>query len=113
MEFKTTKKQIKDNYSSILKIGYCELQALLSYESPIAYNAGVYGWNCDFYKLNDVIICEGYRPIGQKVDYNLVRETESRAEKIKYNNMLTSEERRAQMTELLNDFIKQATNKQN
>ena len=109
MKFQTTNKQIKDNYSTILKIGYCELQALLSYESPIAYNAGVYGWNCDFYKVNNVIVCEGYRPIGQSVKFDLIRETELKAEKIKYNNLLTYEEKRNEMTELLNNFIKQAT----
>lgn len=109
MKFQTTNKQIKDNYSTILKIGYCELQALLSYESPIAYNSGAYGWNCDFYKVNNVIICEGYRPIGQNVNFDLIRETELKAEKIKYNNLLTYEEKRSKMNELLNNFIKQAT----
>lgn len=49
MKFRTTKKAIMANYGNVIKVDYCDLQNLLKYESPIAYTAGVYGWNADIY----------------------------------------------------------------
>lgn len=64
MKFKTTKKAIMANYGNIIKVGYCNLQNLLKYESPVAYTAGVYGWNADIYDFGGVAIVTGYRPFG-------------------------------------------------
>ena len=98
MKFKTTKKEIKDNYYRIIKAGYCELQNLLQYKNPIAYSSGVYGWACDYYEINGVLISTGYRPVGNQnveCDYKLIREYDNKA----MNK--TKEERET----LLNEFI--------
>ena len=52
-KLKTSQSKIKTFSSIVLCVGYCELQCLLSYESPIAYATGQYGWACDLYMVND------------------------------------------------------------
>lgn len=61
---KATQKSIKEAYSNILVIPYCDLQHLLQYEDAYYYTAGIYGWNADIYVHEDVAICTGYRPFG-------------------------------------------------
>ena len=61
MKYKTTSKELKEGYYNIIATGYCELQSLLKYKNPIAYNAGHYGWNYDVYDINGIAIVTGYR----------------------------------------------------
>ena len=110
MEFKTTKKQINQNYQNVICVGYCELDYLLSNQEPIAYNSGVYGWNCDVYDINGVAIVTGYRPWGNiHPDYKIIKKYEDEARKIcsdswkNYQNMLD------QTDKLLNQFIEEVT----
>ena len=118
MKFKTTTKKIKENYSQnyILSIGYCDLQTLLKYESPRAYTSGVYGWNYDFYDVESVAICTGYRgmPTGKDFDYSIVRKYETKAQKIadrrKKDNQTWEQfdnKKRADINKLLKSFIKE------
>ena len=37
MKFKTTAKQMRDNYHNAVRIGYCEAQTLLSDYEPMQY----------------------------------------------------------------------------
>lgn len=107
MKCKTTAKAIRENYGSrILSVGYCDAQALLRYESPFAYSAGTYGWNCDYYDIDGVCISTGYRPIGRDVDYAALREAEKRAREIYDNTDNTYEKRAEHVSELLRAFIK-------
>lgn len=102
MKFKTTAKAIRNGYHKIISVGYCDLQSLLCYESPIAYSCGVYGWNFDVYDINGVAIATGYRGMPSKntnAPYSLIREYDEKAEN------KTSEERKA----LLKEFIEKAT----
>lgn len=86
MKFKTTKRDIMANYGSVIKVGYCDLQNLLNYESPIAYTTGVYGWNADIYDFGGAVIVTGYRPFGNiRPDYEIINRYETEAENI-YNN---------------------------
>lgn len=83
MKYKTTARAIKEGYYTIISAGYCDLQCLLSYETPRAYCAGVYGWNFDVYEFNGVAIATGYRGMpakNSKADYKLIREYETKAE---------------------------------
>ena len=110
MTFKTTRKQINQNYNRVISIGYCEAQYLLQGKNPIAYNAGYYGWNCDIYDINGVAIVTGYRPWGNiRPHYDTIKKYEDEARKIcgdaweNYQNMLD------QTDLLLNQFIKEVT----
>ena len=108
MKVNVTKKSIKENYDTILKIGYCELQNLLIRKEPFAYSAGVYGWSCDYYDIGGVCVCTGYNPIGQKVDYDLVREYERKAEEFCKNCEFGEID--IKLDELIKEFIDKATN---
>lgn len=76
MKFKTTSKQIKNNYDSrfIWQCGYCELQSIFKGVSPIAYTCGVYGWNYDLFIVEGVAFTTGYRSmIGREIPYDLIK----------------------------------------
>ena len=103
-EYKTTAKAIKDGYYKIISVGYCELQSLLKYESPIAYASGYYGWNFDVYDVDGVAIVTGYRGAPSKnssCSYALVKKYEDKSQGKTANELKL----------LLAEFIK-ATDKQ-
>ena len=110
MKFKTTKKQMKDNYHYILGTGYCSLQHLLNYENEIAYSTRSEGWACDYYEIDGVLISTGYSPIASKnikADYETIRKYNEQAQAIQYNYDLSWENRRDKVRELLHQFIKE------
>ncbi len=105
MKLQTTKKQIRQNFNTILSIGYCNAQYLLDCKTPFAYSAGVYGWSCDYYQIGAVCISTGYSPIGTHVNYSLLRELEGKAEAIKNDYKLSYSDREQQLDELLKQLI--------
>ena len=105
MKLQTTKKQIRQNFNTVLSIGYCDAQYLLSHKTPFAYSAGVYGWSCDYYQIGAVCISTGYSPIGTRVNYSLLRELESKAALIKNDYNLSYSDREQQLNELLQQLI--------
>lgn len=107
MKFKATKKQMRENYNNIISIGYCDACYLLRYKSPIAYSAGVYGWACDYYDIDGILISTGYAPIGESPDYNIIRKYNNKAEKIINNYSLSYEKQKKQVNKLLNEFLKE------
>ena len=96
MKLKTTKKQIKNQAHKLYSVGYCSIQHLLRYESPFAYSAGSYGWSCDYYNVNGVILSTGYSSIGEPVSYDLIKE---------YENASRQTQDRETVKVLLNQFI--------
>ena len=51
------------NKMNMVALGYCQAQAALDLfgtDYKIGYNAGVYGWNYDLYRINGVDIVTGY-----------------------------------------------------
>ncbi len=52
-KLKTSQSKMKTFSPIVLGVGYCELQCLLGYESPIACATSQYGWACDLYMIND------------------------------------------------------------
>ena len=103
MKFKTTKRDIRAGYHRVISVGYCDLQSLLQYESPVAYSTRIEGWACDYYDINGVCICEGYSTVSSKNtiknNYELVREYENKAKEAN-----TKEEKDV----LLREFIEKA-----
>lgn len=109
MKFKASRKSIVESSTRVISAGYCDLQNLLINHSPIAYNAGVYGWNFDAYEIDGVTICTGYRNMpGERA--NNIREYDERARAILAweNTAMTYDEKRAAVEELLHEFVKQA-----
>lgn len=107
MKLFTTKKAIKECYKDIIAISYCDAQHLLRYQIPFAYNSGVYGWNCDYYDINGIIICTGYRPQGKKCDFTLIREFDKKAENI-INTVNDRNDKKDIVNGYLHEFIKKA-----
>lgn len=105
MKFKTTLKAMRNSYN-IAVFGYCEIQDLLSNREPIAYNSGVYGWNCDFYLIDSTtVISTGYRPIGKRyLDYGRSELYNEKAKKIRNDYSLTYEERTKKLDDLFDQF---------
>ena len=104
-KYKVTRKEIKERYSNILQIGYCDAQHLLTYQNEFAYSTRAEGWACDYYNINGVIISTGYAPIGKKVDRNILRNYDEKAREITRNNNLSWEEKQEQVNSLLIEFL--------
>ena len=105
MKLKTTNKAIRANFDKVISIGYCNAQYLLRYKRPFAYNCGVYGWCCDFYEINNACISTGYRPIGEKLDYNLLCDLEKKARAICLDYNLDNETKKVRIDLLLTELI--------
>lgn len=105
MKLKTTNKQIRDRFDKVISIGYCDAQYLLEYKKPFAYTSGIYGWNAYFYEVDNVCISTGYRSIGYKVDYTLLRELEKQAQKICLDYELNRETKEKQLNVLIKTLI--------
>ena len=102
---KTTKKAIKNRYSKIYNVGYCNIQSLLRHCEPFAYSSGAYGWSCDYYDMGGgVIICTGYSCIGEKIDRDILIEWENKAKNICLQN-LPQEEGREALDDLVYKFL--------
>lgn len=112
MKFRTTQKQIKENYSAIISIGYCDAWYLLYFENAMACTSGVYGWNADIFDVNNVAIVTGYRPFGNiHIDYDIIRDYNNRAKEIISNNGTEYEEKKELVKSLLADFVRVALRK--
>lgn len=105
MKYRTTNKEIRNNFGTVLSVGYCGMQNLLHFQEPAAYTCGTYGWNADLYDLGGVAISTGYRPIGKHVDYDALRPFEEAAGAILNNWDIPYDEKRDCINGLLSDFL--------
>lgn len=113
-KLKASKKDMRDHYY-ILGVGYCSLQYLLKYEDPLAYSVGVYGWACDYYDIEGVIISTGYQPLSSKntvKDYNLIKEYDDKARELVNDCTYNYNTRKRLVTELLSEFISKVKRKE-
>ena len=111
MKYRTTKKEVNNGYTYKICIGYCNLQYLLSYESPVAYTSTRYGWGADIYEINgNTAIITGYSSFGNiHPRYDIQKEYDVTAEKIKNDYSLSYDERQKRITELLYKFVEEVT----
>jgi hypothetical protein len=110
MKTKVTKSSVKNSFNTILSLGYCDIDNLTRYKNPFAYSCGVCGWSCDYYDIEGVCLSTGYDPIGQNVDYKLVRKYEAKAQKISLDYNLDYKIREKRVNKLLIEFINKAKN---
>lgn len=106
MKFKTSMKAMNESYF-VVRFGYCEIQALLHGQEPIAYSSGVYGWNCDYYRTTFpwVVISTGYRPTGTRLfSFNEADFYENQAKEIIYDYSIQYDERMKKLEKLLSHF---------
>lgn len=87
-------------------IGYCQAQYLLRGLTPIAYTAGIHGWNEDIYSYNGKLISTGYRLHGKtSVKYDILHEYELKAQEIVLN-IFDIWERDEKLDALRDEFFK-------
>ena len=107
MKTRWTCKQVRE--CNAVKIGYCEAWHLLKGLEPIAYTAGIYGWNEDVYLVgNNTYITTGYRPHGTiKVTYELLDAYEKQAKAI-YDGNEDYNTKIAKIADIREKFLKSA-----
>lgn len=105
MKIKTTRKAIISSSPRLVSVGYCDLQALLRYHSPIAYTCGMYGWNFDVYEINGLTICTGYRGMPGRRANNAEKHEQSAREAVE---RLDWKEAETEVERLLAEFCNQA-----
>ena len=105
MKFETTRKSMRSLWGNdLFSVGYCGAYYLLWQLNPVAYNHGVYGWNCDYYYTNGVCICTGYRPHGRST-IGKTEEYERRAREIANNWDIPYEDKLEKITEIRCEWI--------
>ena len=86
---KITRKQI--NKTNMVALGYCQAQTVLNLfgtDYKVGYNAGVYGWNYDLYRINDIDVITGYN-----VPYYKYSNNDLKIKLIELENKIRKEER--------------------
>ena len=110
MKVKTTKKSVKNTFTNIYSIGYCNAQYLLYGMKPFAYSSGRNGWACDYYSTGEVCISTGYNTIGERLPYDIVNKYEKKAEKIISNYDLDYKKRKVKVNKLIVKLINEINN---
>lgn len=112
MKRKITMKEIRENYSNIIQVGYCELQNLLRGQEPKYYTCGIYGWNADIYEIdNKTVIVTGYRPFGNiKTNYEINNKYDEKSYKT-WKLFGNYEDNSKKNSKILNNYIKELLNK--
>ena len=105
MKLQTTKKAIKNNFYTVISIGYCDAQYLLYFKDPFAYSAGINGWACDYYQIKNTCISTGYSPIGERAPYELLNELEHKAGEIIRDSSIEHKNKAALVESLLTQLI--------
>ena len=113
MKFKTTQKAIREGYHTIICIGYCNLQTVLSYENPIAYTSRREGWAADIYDMGDgIAIVTGYAPFGNILpSHEICYKYESMAKKVRSNYDILYVQMVEELDALISEFINEAVTK--
>lgn len=110
MKTKTTKKFIRENYSVVLAVGYCDIQYITQYIDADYYITRAEGWGSDIYICGDVTISTGYDPIGEHVPYDICCKWDEAA-KERWNHLnvrFPYANRKTEATSLLLDFVRDA-----
>jgi len=111
MRFKTTQKAVRNQYNTIIKLGYCDAQYLLQNYYSEAYTTRLEGWGCDVYDLGGAVaLTTGYAPFGNStVDYKTIEELENKAQKIwSYENKWHYNRKIAEVKKLVQKLIESA-----
>lgn len=101
---------MKESYSKIICVNYCNLQNLLRFQEPFAYSTRAEGWACDYYDIDGILISTGYAPIDSKrtkSTYDICRRYDNESRKILCDYSLSYEEMKEKVNNLLIEYIKE------
>ena len=106
MKFHTTRKEINGGYENVISAGYCKLQYLLNWESPVAYTTSSAGWAADVYDFGDIAIVTGYQPFGNiKPDYETLKRFDDQAKEIIKSRAYGPKYMKDLLDKLISEFI--------
>lgn len=109
---KTTQKAVKNRFSIVVPVPYCELQVLLRHLSPFAHTERAEGWGADVYNIGGgVAIATGYAPFGNvKLPHDRLEAYEQKATEIykKYALSYNDIAKKLELEELIDQFIAEA-----
>lgn len=115
MKIHVTERTIRNSYSNIISVGYCNLQRLLSRRNPEFYTASSYGWNADIYVISpDTVIVTGYRPFGNCIlDYKQCKKYETKADDVVEYYSFDQDRIAHRLDELIREFVEEALKNEN
>ncbi len=84
MKRKTTKKELRAWFKTIISVGYCNLQTLFADIDPAYFLTRTEGWAADVYILDiNTVVVTGYAPFGNiSPEYDLQRKYELWAQRV-------------------------------
>lgn len=109
-----TRNDIKRQYRTIIRIGYCDLYHLTKRLRKIGYNAGVYGWNYNAFELDyNTCIITGYRAFDKgtiRLSSEFIQYIEDKTIEIINNNNSDYDEQLQQIDLLKQEFLREYKN---
>lgn len=105
-----TKKYVRESFSNVIALPYCEMQDLFNQGDRDYYTAGVYGWGADVFIINNgTAVVTGYDPFGNvKPSYNMMSFYNNAAREIREecrNKLCGYNELRQRLHGLAMDFV--------
>lgn len=110
MKRKTTRKELRGLFSTIICVGYCNLQSLLIDINPAYYLTRPEGWAADAYIVDcNTIIVTGYDPFGNvSPEYDLQRKYELWARRVIGDGLhIDTENKLEKLAALREDFVRE------
>ena len=87
MKVKVSRKSVKDNFRNVYQLSMTKAYTIFYGQSPAYYTAGIYGWNCDVYIIdNNTAVTVGYRPFGDLLPEAIEKDMLKKAERVKESN---------------------------
>lgn len=110
MKRKTTRKELRGLFKTIICVGYCNLQSLLIDIDPAYYLTRPEGWAADAYIVDiNTIIVTGYAPFGNvSPEYDLQRKYELWAQRVIGDGLhIDTENKLEKLAALRADFVRE------
>lgn len=110
MKRKTTRKELRGLFATIICVGYCNLQSLLVDINPAYYLTRPDGWAADAYIVDiNTIIVTGYAPFGNiSPEYDLQRKYDLWARRVIGDGLHINKERKLEkLAALRADFVRE------
>lgn len=110
MKRKTTRKELRELFTTIICVGYCNLQSLLVDIDPAYYLTRPEGWAADAYIVDiNTIIVTGYAPFGNvSPEYDLQRKYELLARRVIGDGLYINKESKLErLAALREDFVRE------
>ena len=102
-----TQRELKSRFNRIISVA--DISFLFEFTERFAYNSGSFGWNFDAFDVCGVCFCKGYRTIGEKPSWTILRKYEDQA-KLVYFSESDREIRKAKINDLRDLMIEELIN---